>query len=111
MGWLSDGMISRTIRAFLFGAALLVAAAAGGIATPARADACQPVDPRLAAQSGQIAPLSRFLGIIRQATGGGIPVTSQLCQSGGRLIYRVQVIIGGRQVILSIDAASGAPMN
>ena len=91
--------------------ATLAAGVAGG-AVPALAQGgCQPVDPRMAAQSGQIAPLSSFLGAIRQATGGGVAVGSQLCQSGGRLVYRVQVMIGGRQVTINIDAVSGAPMN
>ena len=72
---------------------------------------CQPVDPRLAAQSGQVAPLSRFLGSIRQATGGGTPIGSQICQMGNRLVYRVQVMVGGRQVTINIDAVSGAPLN
>jgi hypothetical protein len=110
---LSGGMTRTVAPARIFGAALLAAAlAAGGAPGPAVAQsACQPVDPRMAAQSGQVAPLSRFLGSIRQATGGGTAIGSQLCQIGGRLVYRVQVIIGGRQVTIDIDASSGARMN
>ena len=90
---------------------LFSALAASGGGAPAYADACQPDDPCAAAQSGQIAPLSRFLGTIRQATGGGTPVGSQLCQSGGQLVYQIQVIVGGRQMTLRINAVTGAPMN
>jgi uncharacterized membrane protein YkoI len=100
-------MVTRTILALIVGAAL-----SAGAAVPALAQGgCQPVDPRTAAQSGQIAPLSRFLDSIRQATGGGTPIGSQVCQMGGRLVYRVQVIIGGRQVTIDIDAATGARVN
>jgi hypothetical protein len=102
-------MMKRIVLALLLCATLV---AAGGGAAPALAQGgCQPVDPRAAAQSGQIAPLSNFLGSIRQATGGGTPIGSQVCQMGGRLVYRVQVMVGGRQMTINIDAATGAPVN
>ena len=105
-------MIRRIAPALVFGATLLTALAVDGGAAPALAQGgCQPVDPRVAGQSGQIAPLSSFLGSIRQQTGGGTPIGSQVCQMGGRLIYRVQVMVGGRQVTINIDAATGAPVN
>jgi uncharacterized membrane protein YkoI len=65
-------------------------------------------DARAAAQAGQVLPLSRMLKQIRSAAGGEILPPPQLCDSGGRLVYFVNVLTSGGQVTrLTVDAASG----
>jgi len=100
--------MNRRLAAFTVGIGLL-AAAAGLAPSPASAQSCySAAQTRAMVQSGQVQPLSAFLGQIRsqvdQVLGGG----AQLCTVNGRLKYRVQVLIQGRATTLWVDAQTGA---
>jgi hypothetical protein len=62
---------------------------------------------RAAMQSGQVVPLSSVLGQIRQSPGGQIVSPPTLCNMGGRLIYFLDVLVGGRVVRLQVDGQTG----
>lgn len=72
---------------------------------PSLADGClSQGEARQAVQSGQAVTFSQLRG--------GIPgevLSAQLCNSGGRLVYLVNVLVDGGQVKrLRVDAQSGA---
>lgn len=109
-------MRSRFLQILALGAALTAATAASPPAEAAGwtdryrvAQAClSPQQAYAAVQSGQAAPLSTLIARIRSAVGGQILPQPQLCQSGSGLVYRVNVLTGGGQVIaVTVDAASG----
>jgi uncharacterized membrane protein YkoI len=84
---------------------------AAGLAVPetAAAECLSQKEARSAVQSGQAVSLSRMVKGIQQATGGEILPTPQLCDAGGRLVYRVKVLRPDGQVeTLTVDAASGS---
>lgn len=62
---------------------------------------------RAAVQSGQVVPLSSVLGQIRGSMNGDIVSTPSLCNQGGRLIYFLDVLVGGRVVRLQVDGQTG----
>jgi uncharacterized membrane protein YkoI len=89
--------------------ALAAALAALGTTGAAAADCLSPNQARAAAQQGQVQPMSSLIGSIRAATGGEILPPAQLCQSGGRFVYVVNVLQPNGQVRrITVDAASGA---
>jgi uncharacterized membrane protein YkoI len=72
------------------------------------ADCLSPNQARAAAQQGQIMPMSSLIGSIKAAAGGEILPPPQLCQSGGRYVYIVNVLQPNGQVKrITVDAASG----
>jgi multidrug efflux pump subunit AcrA (membrane-fusion protein) len=89
---------------------LLAAGPVGVGPSPAAAQSCySPAQARAAVQAGKIPnipSLANFLGQIR-ARGYDV-LGGQLCDVGGRLVYKVQVLIGGRQKTLNVDAFTGA---
>jgi uncharacterized membrane protein YkoI len=88
--------------------ALGMALAASGSAGAAAADCLSPNQARAAAQQGQVQPMSSLIGSIRAAAGGEILPPAQLCQSGGRYVYVVNVLKPNGQVRrITVDAASG----
>jgi hypothetical protein len=100
-------MMNRRLAALSVWLGLLAAMAAGP--SPAAAQTCySAAQTRAAVQSGQVQPLSAFLGEIRgqvdQVLGGG----AQLCMVNGRLKYGVQVLVQGRATTLWVDAQTGA---
>jgi hypothetical protein len=62
---------------------------------------------RAAVQSGQVVPLSSVLGQIRNRMNGDIVSSPSLCNQGGRLIYFLDVLVGGRVVRLQVDGQTG----
>jgi uncharacterized membrane protein YkoI len=87
---------------------LLAAAMLAGTAAPAapRGDAWHGGAPAMLAQAGDIGPAAAAAAA-RRATGGTV-LGVQGGQSGGRVIYRVKVLLpGGRVRTLSVDGASG----
>ncbi len=114
-------MAERILPA-LIGVALLVALSATGGAPAAGRfslgfDLPQPViaqaclsqrQIRAAVQSGAAIPLSRLISSIRATVAGQVLPQPQLCRSGGRLVYLINVLSGNGQVQqLTIDAGSG----
>ena len=64
---------------------------------------------RAAVQSGRAIPLSQLISRIRAAAGGQVLPQPQLCASGGRLVYLINVLTGNGQIrSLTVDAASGS---
>jgi len=75
-------------------------------AAPRQAPGCfSPGEVRSLAQSGQVVPLSSVLGQIRQS--GQIVSPPTLCDTGGRLIYFLDVLVGGRVIRLQVDGRTG----
>ena len=73
---------------------------------PQPAPGCfSPGEVRSLAQSGQVVPLSSVLGQIRQS--GQIVSPPTLCDTGGRLIYFLDVLVGGRVIRLQVDGRTG----
>jgi hypothetical protein len=74
----------------------------------AQADGCLGPDAaRVEVQNGAAQPFSRFRGQVAAQAGGEV-LSADLCRSGGRLVYQVSVLVGGRQVVnLTVDAQSG----
>jgi hypothetical protein len=66
-----------------------------------------PGEVRSLAQSGQVVPLSSVLGQIRESAGGQIVSPPTLCDAGGRLIYFLDVLVGGRVIRLQVDGRTG----
>jgi uncharacterized membrane protein YkoI len=87
---------------------LLAAAMLAGAAAPAAASGSAGYRgaPTMLAQAGDIGPAAAAAAA-RRATGGTV-LGVQGGQSGGRVIYRVKVLLpGGRVRTLSVDGASG----
>ena len=80
-----------------------------GLATPASAQACLSAsDARGPLQNGQILPLSQIGPRVAASVGGQV-VSAELCQSGGRYVYIVNVLSRAGQVRrLTVDAGTGA---
>src|SRR5690606_5591699 len=93
--------------ALALGLSLATPLAASGLAY---ADGClSAAEARTAVQSGQVIPLSKMLKQIRKAAGGEILPPPQLCESGGRYVYLVNVLSRDGQVTrLTVDASSGS---
>lgn len=73
---------------------------------PRQAPGCfSPGEVRSLAQSGQVVPLSSVIGQIRQS--GQIVSPPTLCDTGGRLIYFLDVLVGGRVIRLQVDGRTG----
>lgn len=89
--------------------AVALAAATVFAAPPAQAQGCLSAEQtRSAVQRGDAVSLSRMVKTIQRATGGEILPTPQLCDNGGRLVYRVKVLRSDGSVeTLTVDAASG----
>ncbi len=85
-------------------AALMLGAAGPSLAQ----DGCLGPDAaRVEVQNGSAQPFSQFRGQVAAQTGGEV-LSADLCRSGGRLVYQVSVLVGGRQVVnLTVDARSG----
>ena len=90
--------------------ASLILAAGLAMSWPAAAQECLSAgEARAAVAQGQVAPLSRILGAIKQAAPGQILPSPSLCRSGDRYVYRLNVLTSGNRVTrLTVDAASGA---
>jgi uncharacterized membrane protein YkoI len=103
-------MLRKSVTAAAVALALACAGADGFPVAPAAAQGCvSDAAARQAFQSGQARPLSAFLGAIAAATGGGRPVSAQLCGGAGNYVWQVVVLTGnGQQTRLTVDARSGA---
>ncbi|MBN9020921.1 MAG: hypothetical protein J0H08_02240 [Rhizobiales bacterium] len=79
------------------------------VPAPALAQGCLSAkETRSAVQNGQAESLSKMVKRIQKATGGEILPTPELCNDGGRLVYRVKVLRpDGSVETLAVDAASG----
>jgi hypothetical protein len=100
-------MLKRFLHPFGLGL-LLTVSVLGGLASPALADCLSPGQARAAAQQGQIVPMSSLIGGIRTAAGGEILPPPQLCESGGRYIYIINVLKPNGQVgKVTVDATNG----
>lgn len=98
-------MLRQVLHIVGIAAVLAVPALAGPAAA---ADCLSPNQARAAAQQGQILPMSSIIGSIKAAAGGEILPPPQLCQSGGRYVYIVNVLQPNGQVKkITVDAASG----
>ena len=93
----------RSCLPLILAAVLLTAGAA---VDPAHAQSCFSANEARAAGSG-IVPLSSVLNKIRAATGGEILANPQLCNIGGRLVYLINVLVGGRVRQVQVDGTSG----
>ena len=90
-------------------AGLVLAAALAAASPAANAAGClSEAQARQAFASGQARPLAGFIAAIAAAIGGGNPADAQLCQVGGRLVWKVVWLSGGGQRTILIDAVSGA---
>jgi uncharacterized membrane protein YkoI len=90
-------------------AGLVLAAALAAASPAAHAAGClSDAQARQAFTSGQARPLAAFIAAIAATVGGGNPANAQLCQIGGRLVWRVVWLSGGGQRTIFIDAVSGA---
>ena len=102
--------MKRMLPALFLAIALLAVGPAAIGPSPAAAQSCySAAQARAAAQAGkipQVPSLANFLGQIR-ASGYDV-LGGELCDLGGRLVYRVHVLIGGRQKTLNVDAFTGA---
>lgn len=88
-------------------ACLLVAAAIGLAAVPAQADCLSPQQARSAVAAGE----ALRLGAIARRVPGDI-LDAQLCESGGRLVYQLAVMVdGGNVVTIVVDARTGQQLN
>jgi uncharacterized membrane protein YkoI len=102
-------MVRTTVRALLFGLALLNALAALAPAAALAGDCLSASEIRAAAQSGEAVPLSRIIGQIRAAAGGEVLSSPQLCRRGGQLVYLVNVLGSDGQIQrLTVDARTGS---
>lgn len=94
------------IRPFL--SMLVIAAAAlAGTAVEAEAACLSAQEARKAVASGEAVRLGR----VARRVGGDI-VDAQLCEQGGRLVYRLAVLTeGGAVQTIVVDARTGQPLN
>ena len=101
-------MVRRLLPTLIVGLALL-GLGPPGLGASAYAQGCLSAgDARAAVASGQVVPLSRILGQLRQAAGGEILPGPQLCKLGGQFVYFVNVLSpDGAVKRLTVDAASG----
>ncbi len=87
-------------RSFVFLVGLSIAILLGGAA--AQAACLSQSEARAAVANGQ----ARSLGSLAGSVGGEI-VRADLCKEGGRFVYRLSVVIGGKVVQRVLDASSG----
>lgn len=93
------------IRPFL--SMLVVAAAAFTGTVEAEAACLSAQEARKAVASGEAVRLGR----VARRVGGDI-VDAQLCEQGGRLVYRLAVLTeGGAVQTILVDARTGQPLN
>ena len=97
-------MLKRIVAGLVIAVALMVAGSPAASAAGCLSDA----QARQAFASGQARPLAGFIAAIAATVGGGNPANAQLCQVGGRLVWRVVWLSGGGQRTIIIDAVSGA---
>jgi hypothetical protein len=93
--------LSRAARAALTAFAL-IAASFVALPTSAQAQCLSQPQARAAVSSGQALPLGRVAGAV-----GGEIVRADLCREGGRLVYVLSVLSGGRVDTRVVDAQSG----
>ncbi len=94
--------MSRTLTRTLI-AACLTAAVAGPAGPAAAAGCLSPDEARRAVASGEALRLGEVAGLV-----GGDIVSAELCDRGGRLVYRLAVIRGGGKVVtVVVDARTG----
>jgi hypothetical protein len=100
-------MVRAFLRALVLGTSLFWGA--GGFAPMAIAAAgCLSAgDIRAAVAKGEATPLSGIISQIEAATGGQVQSFPQLCNVGGRLVYIVNVLTGGKLQRIQVDARSG----
>jgi hypothetical protein len=103
-------MVRAFLRALVVGTSLLWGA--GSLApTAAAAQGCLSAgDIRAAVAKGEATPLSGIISQIEAATGGQVQSFPQLCNVGGRLVYIVNVLTGGKLKRIQVDAQSGSIM-
>ncbi len=90
-------------------AAFLLALAVAAGSSPAAAQGCYSAGQiRAAVQAGQVVSLSSVIGQVKAMTGGEVLSSPQLCNIGGRLVYILNVLIGGQVRHVQVDGASGS---
>ncbi|MHC5654266.1 PepSY domain-containing protein [Stappia sp.] len=84
--------------------AVLLAGTLGSVLVVAEAQAAclSQGEARAAVQNGEAQPLGRVAGAV-----GGEIVRADLCREGGRLVYVLSVLSGGRVANRVVDARSG----
>lgn len=98
-------MLRKPVSALLLTAMLAVAALGS---RPALAAQCYSSgQTRQMVQSGQAVSLSQVLGQIK-AVGQIVSSDPLLCDVGGRLVYLVDVLAGGKVVHVQVDAQTGS---
>jgi uncharacterized membrane protein YkoI len=101
----------RTLSRALVLVASLLATTAALYPAGALAQGCLSAgDIRAAVAKGEVTPLSGIISQIEAATGGQVQSFPQLCNVGGRLIYIVNVLTGGKLQRVQVDARSGSIM-
>lgn len=101
-------MVKTTLLTLMLGMTLLLTDATGPDGSARAAGCLSSSEARAAVQSGKALALSQLLGGIRSAAGGEIVPPPQLCDQGGRLVYIVNVLSGGKVKKLTVDARSGS---
>lgn len=81
----------------------LIAGLIIALPTFAQAQCLSQAEARAAVSSGQVLPLGRVAGAV-----GGEIVRADLCREGGRLVYVLSVLSGGRVDTRVVDARSGS---
>ncbi len=97
-------MLKRIVAGLVIAAGLMAAGNPAAHAAGCLSDA----QARQAFASGQARPLAAFMAAIIAAVGGGNAAGAELCQVGGRLVWRVVWLSGGGQRTITVDAVSGA---
>lgn len=87
-------------------AAALAALAVLAVPQAAMAACLSPSQARAAIANGQAQPLGAIAGAVR-----GEIVRAELCEQGGRLVYRLSVLSGERLVTRVVDARTGQVLN
>jgi uncharacterized membrane protein YkoI len=97
-------MLKRIVAGLIVAAMVVAAGSPAAYAQGCLSDA----QARQAFASGQARPLAAFMAAIIAAVGGGNAAGAQLCQVGGRLVWRVVWLSGSGQRTITVDAVSGA---
>lgn len=98
----TSGACRRQRRGHPFAAALLGAVLAVSATSGAEAACLSQSEARTAVSSGEARPLGSIAGAV-----SGEIVRADLCREGGRLVYVLSVLTGGRVANMVVDARSG----
>ena len=103
-------MVRAFLRALFLGLSLFAGVSALAPVGAAAQGCLSTGDIRAAVAKGEATPLSGIISQIEAATGGQVQSFPQLCNIGGRLVYLVNVLTGGKLQRVQVDARSGSIM-